>query len=74
MNEKRLLFSLDDVFFHFGDVVADIVDQMHVKIVGCLVEYFGESLTSCGKNDNIHRWDKENETKIFVLHRYSECF
>ena len=47
VNEERLLLSVDDMFFHFGDVMTHVVNQMHVQIVGSLVEHLGERLTSC---------------------------
>ncbi len=46
MDQQGLLLSVDDVFLHFGDVVADVVNQVHVQVVGSLIEDFGECLTS----------------------------
>ena len=46
MNQQGLLLSVDDVFLHFGDVVADVVNQVHVQVVGSLIEDFGKRLTS----------------------------
>lgn len=44
VHEKRLLFALQHVLFHFGDVVRDVVDDVHVQIVWCSVEDFREGL------------------------------
>ncbi len=44
VQEKRLLFAVHHVLFHLGDVVRDVVDDVHVQIVWCGVEDFGEGL------------------------------
>lgn len=44
VHQKRLLFALQHVLFHLGDVVRDVVDDVHVQIVWCGVEDFGEGL------------------------------
>lgn len=44
VQEKRLLFAVHHVLFHLGDVVRDVIDDMHVQIIWCGVEDFGEGL------------------------------
>ena len=45
VNEKRFWSPVDDVFLHFGNVVWDVVDHMHIQVIRRHVEHLAESLT-----------------------------
>lgn len=45
MHEQRLVLAVDKMLFDFGNVMRDVVDEMHVEVVGRGVEDFGECLT-----------------------------
>lgn len=44
VHEKRLLFAVHHVLLHLGDVVRDVVDDVHVQVVWGRVEDFRERL------------------------------
>jgi len=44
VHEKRLLFAVHHVLLHLGDVVRDVVDDMHVQVIWGCVEDFRERL------------------------------
>lgn len=44
MNEKSLQFPIYNVLFNFSYVVRNVVDNVHVQVVGCHVELLGKRL------------------------------
>lgn len=44
MHQKRLLLAIHNMFLDFGNIVGNIVDNVHVQVIGCRGKLFGESL------------------------------
>lgn len=56
VNEQRPLLPIHNVLLHFGDVVRDVVDDVHVKVIRRRTEHFGEGLkdTKTAFTDSAH--------------------
>lgn len=44
VDEQRLLLPIDQVFLLFSDVVGDVIDDLHIKVVWSGVERLGKCL------------------------------
>lgn len=44
VNQQSPLLPIHHVLFNFGDVVRNVVDNVHVQVVWCGDEHFGEGL------------------------------
>lgn len=44
VNQERLLSAVHHVLLHLGDVVRNVVDDVHVEVVRRRAEHFGEGL------------------------------
>ena len=44
MNKEPFPFPVHEVLLHFGDVVTDVIDDVHVQVVGGGLEHLGEGL------------------------------
>lgn len=44
VHQKSLLFAVHHVLLNLGDVMRDVVDDVHVQIIWRGVEHFGEGL------------------------------
>lgn len=44
MDEQGLELAIDHVLFDLGDVVRDVVDEVHVEVIGRRLEDFGKGL------------------------------
>lgn len=51
MDQQRPLLPVHHVLFHLGDVVGDVVDDVHVQVVWGGGEHFGEGLEETGRAD-----------------------
>ena len=47
MDQQSSLFAIYKVLFHLGNVVRDIVDHVHVKVIRGGVEHLGKGLCGC---------------------------
>lgn len=60
VNQQCFLLPVHDVLFHFGDVVRDVVDDVHVQVVWCGGEDFCEGLkcerVSSDRHINTHKY------------------
>jgi hypothetical protein len=45
MDEKPFPPAIHEVLLHFGNIVTDIIDDMHVQVVWRGLEHFGKSLS-----------------------------
>lgn len=44
VDQQSLLLPVDHVLLHFGDIVRNVVDDVHVQVVRRAAEHFGEGL------------------------------
>lgn len=51
VNQQRPLLPVYHVLFHLGNVVGDVVDDVHVQVVWRSAEHFGEGLEDRIKTD-----------------------
>lgn len=49
MNQQSPLFPIHHMLLNFGDVVRNVVDNVHVQVVWCGAEHFGEGLKKIQK-------------------------
>lgn len=44
MYQQCFLFTVHHVLLHFSNIMGHVIDHMHVQIVRCSAEHFGEGL------------------------------
>jgi hypothetical protein len=45
MDKEPFPFPVHEVLLHFGNVVTDVIDDVHVQVVGRGLEHLGEGLS-----------------------------